>query len=214
MPSSRANLPAVPLGVPRTRKGWGARSRHWLRRFWRAMVVVQDTPHRIALGAAIGLFVGWLPIMGIQMIVAFAAAWILRANLIATVPPVWISNVLTVVPMYFGAYWVGALFIGGDYSFADFSGKMSEVMAMPFLDAVWRFFVVLGDYMVPMMLGGTLIGLACAIPLYAVIRRATIRYQARMENLRASWRAQNATNTTAPAEPNVPNDVHQPGGAA
>jgi hypothetical protein len=59
-----------------------------------------DTPHRLALGVAIGVFVGLTPLVGLQMVIAVALAALLRANKVVCVPLVWISNPFTFVIIY------------------------------------------------------------------------------------------------------------------
>ena len=71
-----------------------------------------DTPHSLALGVAIATFVGFLPIMGIQTIVAVAIAALFRANKAVCVPIVWISNPLTAVPIYGGCLALGHFVLG------------------------------------------------------------------------------------------------------
>jgi len=61
----------------------------------------------IALGVALGLFIGFMPVFG-QMFIAAGLAIILRVNLPTAVVSTWISNPLTAVPVYFFAYKVGA----------------------------------------------------------------------------------------------------------
>lgn len=66
-----------------------------------------DTPHRIALGVAIGVFAGWSPALGLHTIMAVIMAFLLRANKIAAAAFVWISNPLTFFPIYYPSYIVG-----------------------------------------------------------------------------------------------------------
>ncbi len=67
----------------------------------------------IALGAAVGLFVSYLPVPG-QSLIAAAAAILVRANLPLSVVLVWITNPLTIVPMYAPAYLLGSSLLGDD----------------------------------------------------------------------------------------------------
>lgn len=55
-----------------------------------------------------GSVIALLPLYGIQIIVAFAAALVLRANLTITVALQFLTNPLTVVPVYAFTGWVGA----------------------------------------------------------------------------------------------------------
>ncbi|PCJ33179.1 MAG: ATP-binding protein [Gammaproteobacteria bacterium] len=61
----------------------------------------------VAGGLALGLFIGFMPILG-QMFVAAALAIWLRVNLPIAATAVWVSNPLTVAPIYFFVYKVGA----------------------------------------------------------------------------------------------------------
>ena len=71
-----------------------------------------DTPHRIALGIGIGIFVGLTPTVGFQMIIAGAIAVALRANKLVCIPMVWITNPVTLVPIYAACFSLGNALIG------------------------------------------------------------------------------------------------------
>ena len=64
------------------------------------------TRHSASSAAFLGLFLAFLP-LPIQMIVALVLAVWIRANLTITILLVWITNPLTMVPLYFFAYQVG-----------------------------------------------------------------------------------------------------------
>jgi uncharacterized protein (DUF2062 family) len=73
---------------------------------------VDDSPERIARGMAVGLFICYLPLIGIQMLLAWAAASLLRANKIVAVLCVWISNPFTIIPIYYPSYILGRWLFG------------------------------------------------------------------------------------------------------
>ncbi|MEA3275937.1 MAG: DUF2062 domain-containing protein [Pseudomonadota bacterium] len=67
---------------------------------------------RSASGAfAVGMFVMYLPPLG-QMVIAAAGAIALRVNLPISVALVWLTNPLTIPPMYYFAYLVGSWILG------------------------------------------------------------------------------------------------------
>ena len=66
---------------------------------------------RSAAGAvAVGLFCAWMPIP-FQMLLAAIIAMIFTVNLPLSVALVWISNPLTMPPLFYGAYRLGAFLL-------------------------------------------------------------------------------------------------------
>lgn len=80
----------------------------------------RSSSHSIALGAALGFFLGMAPIMGIQMIVAVAIATLINANRISAVLPVWITNPVSFVPVYGFNYWLGHIILGRGLSLDEY----------------------------------------------------------------------------------------------
>ena len=101
--------------TPNALKGLPNLARYWLRArriFVHTFLHADDTPRQIALGAAVATFIAFLPIVGIQTVVAIALAALLRVNKAICVPIVWITNPATLVPIYTGCYWVGRFVLG------------------------------------------------------------------------------------------------------
>jgi len=71
-----------------------------------------DTPHRLSLGIALGLFVAWTPTIGLQMLLVILLGSLFKANRRVGLPLVWISNPLTFVPIYYPNYLLGRFFLG------------------------------------------------------------------------------------------------------
>ena len=68
---------------------------------------INDTPHRLALGIACGLFVAWLPLYGLHILLVLAFAQLCRANKFTSLLTVWINNPLTLLPIYYLNYLLG-----------------------------------------------------------------------------------------------------------
>jgi len=67
---------------------------------------------RSAAGAfAVGLFMAWIPVP-CQMLLAAGAAIVLRVNLPVSVALVWLTNPLTMPPLFYFAYYCGSHLLG------------------------------------------------------------------------------------------------------
>lgn len=104
----------------------------------------------IAGGAALGLFVGFMPILG-QMFIAAALAIFFRVNLPIAAMGVWITNPLTTVPIYFFTYKIGAWVL--DVPVEQYAFTMTwEWFTHEFL-AIWQ----------PLLLGSFICGVIAAL---------------------------------------------------
>ncbi len=70
---------------------------------------IDDSPHKIALGLAIGLFIAWTPLLGIHIFLIIALSIFLRANKFAAFVSVWVSNIFTIPFVYYPSYLVGKI---------------------------------------------------------------------------------------------------------
>ncbi|MDB2705133.1 DUF2062 domain-containing protein [Pseudomonadota bacterium] len=104
----------------------------------------------VAGGLALGLFIGFMPILG-QMVVAAAIAIFLRVNLPVSVMAVWVSNPLTIAPLYFFVYRVGARILQMPVKQHDFTMSW-EWFTSEFL-TIWQ----------PFLLGSLVCGLIAAL---------------------------------------------------
>jgi uncharacterized protein (DUF2062 family) len=106
---------------------------------------------------AVGLFCAFVPIP-FQMILAAAIAIATRVNLPISVSLVWISNPITMPPMFYGAYKLGAYLTGCEPLEMDFILSwqwMSSQMAF-----IWQ----------PFLLGCLILGTTTAVISYFTIR--------------------------------------------
>ena len=142
-----------------------------LRRFVKFRILhANDSPHSIALGVAIGVFVGYMPALGFQMVIAIAVALWLKANKFAAGAFVWISNPFTIVAIYYPNYVVGRAVSGflrpGDglgpeelaalfESSFSWSGLFANIHSAQFWQQLGTFAVQIGT---ELLIGGVIIG--------------------------------------------------------
>ena len=156
--------------VPGTREIRGRRS---LRRIFGQTLFSADlwllNRGSVAWAVSNGLFMAWVPVP-FQMIPAAGAAIVLRCNLPVSVAVVWISNPVTVAPMFFAAYKVGAWILGVAPAGMRFEPSLRWLLDE--LGAVWE----------PFLLGCSVMGLGSAILGQVAVRLSWRAY------VMVSWR--------------------------
>jgi uncharacterized protein (DUF2062 family) len=133
-----------------------------------------ETPERLALAFALGVFLTFTPLVGLHIVLGFAVAFLFGLNRVAMLFGLFVNNPWTLVPYYTAATYFGGWLIGFP--------KGSE---MP--DFVWSqfwagdFWLQLGQrwrLLLPMALGSTILAVLCAalsypLALYAIKRGRT-----------------------------------------
>ena len=155
---------------------------------------LDDTPHRIALGVAIGFFVTWTPTIGIQMILVVALATLLKANKRVGVPFVWISNPLTILWIYRPNYFIGSQLLGGRYTPSAFWAAVQNARTaqanLPdpqgWLDhvshwgqVIWQWMQALWPIFPPLWLGSIIVALLMGFITYIATYYAVVAYRKR-----------------------------------
>lgn len=67
----------------------------------------------------VGLFCAFIPLPS-QMVIAAVVALFIRSNLPISVSLVWITNPITIPPMFYFSYWIGTLMVGADVQQVEF----------------------------------------------------------------------------------------------
>ncbi len=165
-------------------------SRGFLRRMTERILQINDTPESIALGAAVGMFIAWTPTVGIQMIIMIIVGTVIRANRLAGVAMVYISNPFTLVPIYWVDYLVGCFVLGMEHiTWAQFEATCAQFMtnyeSLGLWTAVVTFVKEYQQIAVAMAVGGVIIGIVWAIPTYPITLRAVRLHQKRRDRRQA-----------------------------
>lgn len=140
-----------------------------VRKTYERFLKIRGTPREIALGFALGLFVGMSPTMGFQMAIAVFLAALLKWNKISAAAAVWITNPVTAPIIYGVTYFVGANIIG-----------MEGIKLTPEAFSVTSFitfFKQTPKIFWAMTLGGVVIGVPLGIAGYVTVHSAVEKYQ-------------------------------------
>ena len=105
-----------------------------MKRIVRRILTADGSPHQVSLGVAIGTFIAFLPIPGLQMLLAGGLAIILRANKALSVSFVWITNAITSIPIFLFNYGLGCWLLRRDYKpkiFCESFGRLITRGGLP-----------------------------------------------------------------------------------
>ena len=140
-----------------------------LREAYDRFLKIRGKPRDIAMGFALGLFVGMTPFMGFQTIIVLPLAALFKANKISAAAAVWISNPLTAPVLYGITYFTGAKLFG----LSRIGPPPPNLENLTLLDLLHKAPHVL--YM--MIVGGVVLGIPLAVAGYFFTLKAVRRYR-------------------------------------
>ena len=136
--------------------------------------LIDTAPEKIAQGLALGTFISLTPTMGFQMALAVFLATLLRQNIFITTATVWITNPVTVAPIYTFNYWLGTKIWDGP-PLSQVSGLFLDVgrtmTRLEFWNIKEQFYAVLQmgkDILIPLLLGSVAIGAVTGLLVYVI----------------------------------------------
>lgn len=178
------------------KKGWKRSVQYVSHRVKR----LPDTSHKIALGAGIGVFVCFSPILGVHMAMALVMVYILRANLVAAFIMTMFGNPVTYPVIAAASLGLGRAVLGRNAKDDDFQ-SLHSAFWQAFTDAwqlVQSWFGIaehpegLADFLsnlfLPYLLGGTIIGLILGVITYSLLKPVIAAYQTRRNVIMAERR--------------------------
>jgi uncharacterized protein len=190
--SSNARSPQQPARWP-LRPPRGTAVRLWRKSiaFLKLKVLhITDTPHRIAMGVAVGAFVafGLAPFLGTHIIAALLLAMLFGGNKIAALGSMWVHNPVTMWPIIFAEYELGRHVVnlwtrtpkGGHELLKGFLDTWEEqgVFSYPFVSEFWH---ELSHVMVKIGLevsiGCSILGVTTAVLAYFAAKEIIIEHR-------------------------------------
>lgn len=142
----------------------------FFRYFYLRVLRVRTDAHSTALGLALGVFIGCLPIIPFQCLAVLGLAVLFGGNKIVAVLGTFVSNPPTLPIFYFFLYKVGKVFVPGRVPKLD----MAQLAFSELLQKGW-------DLVTVMMVGGLVVGIPAAIITYFIALRCIQTYQKKRE---------------------------------
>ncbi len=180
-------------------------ARYWILRARRILahrvLHTDDSPHTIALGTGVAMFITFLPLIGLQTVLAVGAAALLRANKAVCIPIVWITNVFTIVPIYGACLGLGRFVMarpgtGGDQVLLAFLERQPDAGYIE--PAFWKgtLYKVTG-LGIELWVGCLIVGTVAAVTSYFLARWGVSSYRERRRQriLRRNLKRSNHANS-------------------
>lgn len=158
-------------------------------RLWR----LSGSPHAIAVGCAAGVFIGFTPLYGFQLVLAGLLAWVLGGSILAAALGTFVANPLSFPLIWYSTYKLGCVMLTGNVlgacgslpeGLASWGSAVFERLMEFSVDAAMLVFEGVWPVIKPMVLGSLPIGaLAAGIAYIAVRQMVELRQRRRRERL-------------------------------
>lgn len=135
------------------------------------IVRIKAPAESIALGLALGVFAGALPLLSLQMAIAVSLALIMRASIIAAALGTWWSNPFNWAIIFPIFHMLGRVFVPADITPLSIT-EFIHLPLLELLDRGWRWLLVTS-------LGGAIAGIPLAVATYFLTLRAVRVYHNR-----------------------------------
>jgi|EndMetStandDraft_8_1072994.scaffolds.fasta_scaffold239079_2 uncharacterized protein len=145
---------------------------------------LKSSPHRIAVGAAAGVFAVFTPFLGLQLILAGIVSTVLRGSIVASLLASFVGNPITYPLIWFATFNIGNALIGEETSLriVDLQsrasllwnglGHLSPERVGIALEGLWPLFK-------PMVIGSLPLGGFAALATYMAVKKMIAASNAR-----------------------------------
>jgi uncharacterized protein len=145
---------------------------------------LRSSPHRIALGAAAGVFAIWTPFLGFQLMMAGGISWVLRGSILASLLSSFAGNPLTYPLIWFATFNLGEALLGQQTSLRIIdlqskAGTLGDGILAGSSDRVGSALESLWPLFKPMVIGSLPLGAFAALATYMGVRKMIAASNAR-----------------------------------
>lgn len=132
------------------------------------VIFEQDNPHKIALSFSIGLFFGFIPLLGIQLFPMLLLILVAKLNKAATITGHILLNTFTFPFVYAFSFLVGTRVIGEDAGII-FNAK----------GITWAYIVSIYK---PLFIGCMIVGVITSVIAYFIVKHAIYSYRVKYKD--------------------------------
>jgi uncharacterized protein len=134
----------------------------------RALLELDDPPHKLALAFAIGVFIAFSPTIGLHIASCFLLAWVFRVSKVVVLSASFINNPWTVVPLYGFCTWFGIKITGNDAPVPHIAWNKLTISTV---------YVTIKPYLWSFLVGTLTLGTAAAFLSYFGFFWLVVRYR-------------------------------------
>jgi uncharacterized protein len=135
----------------------------------RWLIKLRGSTKAIAGGFALGTFIAFTPTIGLQMFLGAVFATLFNLNRPAAIIPAWITNPVTIPPIFTFNYWLGSLLFGGPSVTSVYQQLLEICKKLATLNMlqISEQFMELGQaILIPLIMGSIVVGAVCAVIAY------------------------------------------------
>jgi len=141
-----------------------------LREFYVQFISLKGDPRKIAMGMAIGVFIGVTPTIPFHTVLILFLTPFFRQNLTAAMLGAWIMNPLTIPLFYFAEYEIGKFVLGLQHLEIVLHAYSVDEL----LKAGWHIFY-------PLLIGGVILAPVFALPAYFITHKYVLALRKKNE---------------------------------
>jgi uncharacterized protein (DUF2062 family) len=135
----------------------------------RGIFHLHDSPNKLALASAVGVFIAFSPTIGLHTISCLVIAWIFRlSKLVVFTSATLVNNPWTMVPLYGFCLWFGIKITGTSTATPDIAWNTLTISSA---------YHILRPYLWPFVAGTVVVGAAAAVVSYFFIYWAVVRHR-------------------------------------
>lgn len=141
--------------------------------FLRMLRHSHNSPHEIAMGISVGLFIGLGPTFGFQLIPTLFFCYFFKFNKVSGTVGVFITNPFTVIPIYLFNYWLGSLFFSNDINASEILREATQKEHEKFFEKIKYIYQIIKRLGLSFLLGCFITSSFCSFVGYFVTKKFT-----------------------------------------
>ena len=145
---------------------------------WHKFKALQGSPSSLARGAAIGVFIGFAPVMPLKSMLILLLTGISRSSTVAALlVGTVICNPLTYLPLYYLAWFIGDLVLPGRANWATMQATVDQMRQAGMMHALSVAGQIGFDTGLVLLAGGCLVALPLALLSYPLVLRFFLKIE-------------------------------------